>query len=90
MGNASNCLAMDGRRSNSEMADGSSHRLDRNPDRMVWEDRLLALHFELEAVNRAIREDELAGASAGLPLIMSRGKILSRMEDLRWLMESCG
>jgi hypothetical protein len=90
MENTSNCLTMDWQRSNSEMADGESQRLDRNPDRMVWEDRLLALQFELEELDRDIHEGELVGAPAGSSLATGRGKILSRMEDLNWLIESCG
>ena len=39
---------MSGYRSNDEIAEKPSLRLDRNPDRMVWEDRLLALPFDLE------------------------------------------
>jgi len=90
MGNASNCLTMSGYRSNDEIAEKPSLRLDRNPDQMVWEDRLLALQFELEELDQAIHEDELTGASTGPSLVTSRGKILSRMEDLKWLIESCG
>jgi len=90
MGNASNCLTMDRQRRSDEIAKGPTRRLDHNPDRMVWEDRLLALRFELEELDRAIREDEMTGAPTGSFLVTSQGKILSRMEDLKWLIESWG
>lgn len=71
-------------------AEGPIQRLARNPGRMVWQDRLLALHAELAALDRAIRESERTGAPAGSFLVTSREKALSRMADLRWLIERCG
>jgi len=90
MENANNCLTMDDQRTDNGTTNGPSVRLDRNPDRKVWEDRKLALQFELEELDRTIREDELAGACMGSALVTSRGELLNRLEDLEWLIARCG